>query len=1197
MSQQNFAQSAGTDLQSSASKSLRNAQAVSLASQFQPQRHQGLDTNRLTSALPTQNSLASPQVMRLEDAFAAAVNPTQPTLTQSLQKLAPGWLRQGIQELQQRFGNGHEAAVSPLPQSQGPLIGIIDTGFAPGQHGNQMLKTIQNGNPEATILLADSVGKGTWADSLTQFVDTAKATGQTRAVVNASFDLTQKNPDGSITTRQELTAQEKAALNYARENGVLVVASAGNEGKAMSALGQASGLSDNLIVVGSAEGNDRASYSSYGNGLDLVTDVGAAGTSLAAAKVTGAIANIWSANPELSGQQVNQILTATATDLKTPGRDTETGAGLLNSTAAINLAKMITPETRQFSGAQLIQQVNGSFNNTPWISTDGTVASERTNREFEDKYIPEGERLRAGSIPAAERRLKTQRANSPAGSIPAAERRLKTQRANSPAGSIPAAERRLKTQRANSPAGSIPAAERRLKTQRANSPAGSIPAAERRLETQRANSPAGSIPAAERQLETQRANGPAGSIPAAERQLETQRANGPAGSMTAAEHRLKTQLEQKAALNQKMHDPDASTFERNEASKILHEQEAEELAMVNDQRNAHEIAALLQKAYSPDLSPTDLNGWSGTIQEQQKAGQRRAHEITALLQKAYDPDISDVERNKARETLQKQKFLSLVKTANDPYVSIPERIKAQEMLNRPGVRQRDITANEVKAAAGSDNGMTREDLHTFLDVVGTFEPTPFADLTNAILYASEGDWTNAGISAGSVLPYAGDAAFKGGKYGYKIYEGLRGTGKAEHGAKGVSPDSPPANPAGAGSPNSGLPSNAQPPQNSGAGAPTVTPPDAVLPPGTPVKPPANSPGGRDIPGAGRGGSPITNGGPNKGKPGPRDTRPAGRGDAPGPKKRGAGGGRRYGRGSGLSGKPKDTSPSGSGGHPTNQPDREPALVGGRAHEGTGDSGINDNPPRGDGKHDPDPLEGGSPNQPNKGQQPDPPDTVTSPQANANHNPAAPGAGGSGSPSPASMPPRRPPSPASMPPKRPPGGPNPPTGGTGGPGGPNGPRPSTGGGSSGPLSMSPADLAKQERNLQFALNKFGDRVDLGESLPVALKLEKKDWKHILQGHVDETFDPRVRVDKPKSTVFKGTADEYLNILKRALDNPKVRGAIDEAKRQGLTSVNIKNIKPGGKKISDQPFTLEIDLLEKKIKTFHPTGNPGPNFRQR
>ncbi|MBD0267452.1 MAG: S8 family serine peptidase, partial [Cyanobacteria bacterium Co-bin8] len=380
----NFAQSANTHLQSSAAEPLRSAQPGGLAPQFQTQQHQSVGNNRLTSALPTENPLASSQVMRLEEAFAAATNPTQPTLAQSLQNRAPSWLRQGIQGMQQWLGKGHEAVVSPLPQTQGPLIGIIDTGFAPGQHGHQMLQTIQGGNPEATILLAGGIGKGTWADSLTKFVDTAKATGQTRAVVNASFDLTQKNPDGSITTRQELTAQEKAALNYARENGVLVVASAGNEGKAMSALGRASGLSDNLIVVGNAEGNDRAAYSSYGKGLDFLFANGSdrsAGTSASAAKTTQTIAQIWAANPNLTPQQVVQTLEATAIDLQKPGWDNGSGLGIVNPEAALHYAATVAPPPEWMAQMGFTQPAN-NLGTPTWNGSGGAVATERSNRNL-----------------------------------------------------------------------------------------------------------------------------------------------------------------------------------------------------------------------------------------------------------------------------------------------------------------------------------------------------------------------------------------------------------------------------------------------------------------------------------------------------------------------------------------------------------------------------------------------------------------------------------------------------------------------------------------------------------------------------------------------------------------------------------------------------------------------------------------------
>ena len=242
-----------------------------------------------------------------------------------------------------------------------------------------MVEAIQKENPQAKIWQGGGVGTGGGLESLTEFVDVARATGQ-RAVANLSFDLTEVHPDGSSSTRAQLTAKEQSALSYARDNGVLVVASSGNQGGAMSAFGQASQPSDNLIVVGAANEHDRASYSSYGNGLDLVADVGVAGTSSAAATVTGTIAKLWNTNPGLNSQQVEQMLTTTATDLKTPGWDAETGAGLLNSTGAIALATHTTPEPIVFSGAQLIQQVPGALGGATWESRDGAVASEQTNR-------------------------------------------------------------------------------------------------------------------------------------------------------------------------------------------------------------------------------------------------------------------------------------------------------------------------------------------------------------------------------------------------------------------------------------------------------------------------------------------------------------------------------------------------------------------------------------------------------------------------------------------------------------------------------------------------------------------------------------------------------------------------------------------------------------------------------------------------
>ncbi|WP_204150057.1 S8 family serine peptidase [Leptolyngbya sp. CCY15150] len=296
------------------------------------------------------------------------------------------------------------------PVEDQPLIGIIDTGFNENNpdldssriirgrdwidgDDNPLIKTgegdehgtfvagiigatrdndmgIDGINDQAPLWLGRAVGSGQWANSLIEFVDAAIESEQPNAVVNLSFDLTQVDADGNITTRYELTPQERAAIEYARQNNVLIVTAAGNDGGVMSVLGQASQEFDNIITVGAAErlysdlevfkAYDRSDYSSYGYGLDIMAQGGTidipyvslaedgigtmAGTSVATAKVTGAVSQVWAANPGLSYRQIIEILKNTATDLRSPNWDLETGAGLLNIVAAVSLAKSTSPE-------------------------------------------------------------------------------------------------------------------------------------------------------------------------------------------------------------------------------------------------------------------------------------------------------------------------------------------------------------------------------------------------------------------------------------------------------------------------------------------------------------------------------------------------------------------------------------------------------------------------------------------------------------------------------------------------------------------------------------------------------------------------------------------------------------------------------------------------------------------------------------
>jgi hypothetical protein len=313
---------------------------------------------------------------------------------QNTQVAVESWLNRAYNEIYsgdllspgQSIGNDRSAH---------PFVGVIDTDFNALGHGTQIIEAIQRVGHQFPDWLADSVGRGTWSESLVNFVDAAKASKHFNAVINLSFDLTQINPDGSVSTRFELTTMEREALKYAQANGVLVVVSAGNQGGAMSALGQASQDFDNVIAVGATEGGQRASYSSYGAGLDFVTSgqgkVDVEGTSLAAARMTGSIARIWDANPQLDYRQVIQTLESTAIDLQKPGWDSETGFGRLNTPAAIAWAEDFAaqPQSRSTQALPVVAKDpgrdlhNGTVKQGSVWRSNGAIATERSNRLIE----------------------------------------------------------------------------------------------------------------------------------------------------------------------------------------------------------------------------------------------------------------------------------------------------------------------------------------------------------------------------------------------------------------------------------------------------------------------------------------------------------------------------------------------------------------------------------------------------------------------------------------------------------------------------------------------------------------------------------------------------------------------------------------------------------------------------------------------
>ncbi|NJM62545.1 MAG: DUF4114 domain-containing protein [Oscillatoriales cyanobacterium RU_3_3] len=160
-----------------------------------------------------------------------------------------------------------------LNAGEGNEHGTFSWGLVSAISGND--KGIDGYNDRANIYLSRAIGSGEWDLALTDFVTEAKAQKKKNAIALLPLDLTQKNADGSITTRYEFTPRERAALENARQNGVLLVVAAGNDGSVMSVLGQSSQEFENIITVGSSDGFGRSDYSSYGYGLDILVPGGA----------------------------------------------------------------------------------------------------------------------------------------------------------------------------------------------------------------------------------------------------------------------------------------------------------------------------------------------------------------------------------------------------------------------------------------------------------------------------------------------------------------------------------------------------------------------------------------------------------------------------------------------------------------------------------------------------------------------------------------------------------------------------------------------------------------------------------------------------------------------------------------------------------------------------------------------------------
>ncbi len=257
-------------------------------------------------------------------------------------------------------------------QGRGVLVAVIDTGAdaahpelagaiegsfdalpgvdpAPGAHGTAMAGAIaarvrlSSAAPAARLLTARAFGppgaRGV-AEGVTFNVVTCLdwSIEQKARVLSMSF----AGPADTFLARM---------IQLARSRGVVAVAASGNAGPQSAPLHPAatpgvvavtaSDADDHILpqavrgnhVAVTAPGVDVLVPAPRG-GYDLTT-----GTSVAAAEVSGVVALLLEARPDLAPEAVGRILTETAIDLGAPGRDPVFGAGLVDAAAAVARAR------------------------------------------------------------------------------------------------------------------------------------------------------------------------------------------------------------------------------------------------------------------------------------------------------------------------------------------------------------------------------------------------------------------------------------------------------------------------------------------------------------------------------------------------------------------------------------------------------------------------------------------------------------------------------------------------------------------------------------------------------------------------------------------------------------------------------------------------------------------------------------------
>lgn len=262
-----------------------------------------------------------------------------------------------------KFARGNAVRVAVIdsgvdvghPELRGAIAGAYDAlggEFVPHAHGTSMAAAIvaqgqlQGVAPAARLLVARafsgrSGSSGANGTSLQIMAAIEWAVNQGARVVNLSF----AGPEDRLLSR---------GIAGLAAKGVVAVAAAGNAGPASAPLHPAA--DPNVIAVTATDAEDRifvrANRGSHiavaAPGVDVLAAepegryVFSSGTSIAAAHVSGLVALVLEKRPDLDVAGMRRLLTETAVDLGSRGRDPVYGAGRIDATAALARAQPLT---------------------------------------------------------------------------------------------------------------------------------------------------------------------------------------------------------------------------------------------------------------------------------------------------------------------------------------------------------------------------------------------------------------------------------------------------------------------------------------------------------------------------------------------------------------------------------------------------------------------------------------------------------------------------------------------------------------------------------------------------------------------------------------------------------------------------------------------------------------------------------------